>query len=102
MSVDMNAYGVLLSYLGGSGFTRLLYRVESKAKRLINCSVLSTSLNPLSLRRGVDAISLFYRYRSDRCSRELFTRYHHLYDTLVTQWVLYLRRSFVLILVTQG
>src|SRR5678816_3858491 len=27
---------------GGSGFTRLLDRVESKAKRLINCSVLSS------------------------------------------------------------
>src|SRR5678816_1689953 len=47
---------------GGSGFTRLLDRVESKAKRLINCSVLSSSLDPLSLRRDVGALSLFYRY----------------------------------------
>src|SRR5678816_4084495 len=59
---------------GGSGFTRLLDRVESKAKRLINCSVLSTSLEPLSLRRDVGALSLFYRYRSGRCSRETTTR----------------------------
>src|SRR5678816_2221874 len=49
---------------GGSGFTRLLDRVESKAKRLINCPVLSSSLDPLSLRRDVGALSLFYRYRS--------------------------------------
>src|SRR5678815_3510703 len=55
---------------GGSGFTRLLDRVESKAKRLINCSVLSSSLDPISLRRDVGALSLFYRYRSGRCSRE--------------------------------
>src|SRR5678815_2187937 len=67
-------YEVLLSYLGGSDFTRLLDRVESKAKRLINCSVLSTSLNPLSLRRDDGALSLFYRYRNGRCSRELITR----------------------------
>src|SRR5678815_1279411 len=73
MSVDMNAYGVLLSYLGGSGFTRLLDRVESKAKRLINCPVLSSSLDPLSLRRDVGVLSLFYRYHSGRCSRELST-----------------------------
>src|SRR5678815_2238199 len=42
---------------GGSGFTRLLDRVESKAKRLINCSV--------------GALSLFYRHPSGKCSREL-------------------------------
>src|SRR5678815_3678926 len=30
---------------GASGFTRLLDRVESKAKRLINCSTLSSSLD---------------------------------------------------------
>src|SRR5678815_3661864 len=59
---------------GGSGFTRLLDRVESNAKRLINCPVLSSSLDPLSLRRDVGALSLFYRYRSGRCSRELITR----------------------------
>src|SRR5678815_5681930 len=59
---------------GGSCFTQLLDRVESKAKRLINCSVLSSSLDPLSLRRDVGALSLFYRHRSGRCSRELTTR----------------------------
>src|SRR5678815_2832236 len=68
-------YGVLLSYLGGlSGFTRLLDRVESTAKRLINCSVLSSSLDPRSLRGDVGALSLSYRYRSGKCSRELITR----------------------------
>src|SRR5678815_2933878 len=59
---------------GVSGFTRLLDRVESKAKRLINCSVLFSSLDPLSLRRNVGALSLFYRYRGGRYSRELITR----------------------------
>src|SRR5678815_4901607 len=59
---------------GGSGFTRLLDRVVSKAKRLINCLALSSSLDPLSLRRDVGAFSLFYRYSSGRCSRELTTR----------------------------
>src|SRR5678816_1204109 len=58
---------------GGSGFTQILDRVESKAKWLINCSVLSTSLDPLSLRRDVVALSLFYRYRSGSCSREITT-----------------------------
>src|SRR5678815_2415540 len=68
-------YGVLLSYLGGgSGFTRLLDRVESTAKRLINCSALSSSLDPLSLQGNVGALSLSYRYRSGKCSRELVTR----------------------------
>ncbi|KAL7630966.1 UNVERIFIED_CONTAM: hypothetical protein RMT77_018746 [Armadillidium vulgare] len=59
---------------GGSGFTRLLDRVESKAKRIINCHALSNSLDSLSLRRDVDALSLFYRYFSGKCSRELSTR----------------------------
>src|SRR5678815_3755926 len=59
---------------GGSGFARLLYRVESKAKRIINCSVLSSSLDPLSLRRDVGALSIFYRYRSGRGSSEVITR----------------------------
>src|SRR5678815_2128704 len=59
---------------GGSGFTRLLDRVESKAKRLINCPVLSSSFDPLSLRRHVGTLSLFYRCHSGRYSRELTTR----------------------------
>ncbi|KAL7648516.1 UNVERIFIED_CONTAM: hypothetical protein RMT77_000422 [Armadillidium vulgare] len=58
---------------GGSGFTRLLDRVESKAKRLINSPTLSNSLDSLSLRSDVGALSLFYRYYSGKCSRELST-----------------------------
>jgi hypothetical protein len=59
---------------GGSGSSSLLDRVESKAKRLINCPLLSNSLDPLSLRRDVGALSLFYRYYNGRCSRELASR----------------------------
>src|SRR5678815_1802265 len=67
-------YGVLLSYMCHcSGFIRLLDRVESKAKRLINCPVLSSSLDPLYLRCDVGALSLFYRYCTAKCSRELST-----------------------------
>src|SRR6201990_2143322 len=58
----------------GSGFTRLLDRVESKAKRLINCSALTNSLDPLYMRRGVGALSLFYRYYSGKCWWDLSTR----------------------------
>src|SRR5678816_2291559 len=60
--------------LGGSGSTLLLDRVESKAKKLVNCPLLSNSLDPLSLRRDVGALSLFYRYYNGRCSRELAAR----------------------------
>src|ERR1044072_1299622 len=60
--------------LGGSGSSSLLDRVEFKAKRLINCPLLSISLDPLSLRRDVRALSLFYRYYNGRCSRELPSR----------------------------
>src|SRR5678815_2060406 len=49
---------------GDSGFTRLLDRVESKAKRLINCSV--------------GAISLFYRHPSGKVRGNLSFAYHHL------------------------
>ena len=52
---------------GGSGFTRLLDKVESKAKRLINCPALSNSLDSLSLQCDVGASSLFYRYFSGEC-----------------------------------
>ena len=58
----------------GSGSTHLLDRVESKAKRLINCPLLSNSLDSLSLRRNVGALSLYYRYYNSRCSRELSSR----------------------------
>src|SRR5678815_5775025 len=43
-------------------------------RQLINCSVLSSSLNPLSLRGDVGALSLTYRYHSGNCSNELVTR----------------------------
>jgi len=56
---------------GGSPFTALLDRVESKAFRLINDPNLTTSLDPLSLRRNVASLSLFYRYFFGRCSVEL-------------------------------
>ena len=55
-------------------FPNLLDRVESKAKRLINYPLLTDFLDPLSLRRDVGALSLFYRYYNGRCSRELTTR----------------------------
>src|SRR6201990_1477706 len=51
---------------GGSRSSSLLDRFKSKAKRLINCSLLSNSLDPLSLRRDVGALSLFYRYYNGR------------------------------------
>ncbi|KAL7642478.1 UNVERIFIED_CONTAM: hypothetical protein RMT77_007039 [Armadillidium vulgare] len=59
---------------GGSGSSSLLDRVESKVKRLINSHLLSNSLDPLSLRRDVGALSLFYRLYNGRCSRELTSR----------------------------
>ena len=59
---------------GGSGSTYLLDRVESKAKRLINYPLLTDFLDPLSLRRDVGALALFYRYFNGRCAREITTR----------------------------
>ncbi|KAL7638167.1 UNVERIFIED_CONTAM: hypothetical protein RMT77_011792 [Armadillidium vulgare] len=59
---------------GCSGSSSILERVESKAKRLINCPLLSNTLDPLSLRHDVGALSLFYRYYNGRCSRELDSR----------------------------
>ena len=56
---------------GGSYYTFLLDRVESKAKRLINCPELTDGLDSLSLRRNVGALSLYYRYYNGQCSREL-------------------------------
>src|SRR6201990_827065 len=56
---------------GGSDSSSLLDRVESEAIRLINCPLLSSSPDPLSLQRDVGALSLFYRYYNRRCSREL-------------------------------
>ena len=59
---------------GHSGSTFLLDRVESKAKRLINNPFLTNSLDSLSLRRDVGALSLFYRYYGGSCSNELSSR----------------------------
>ena len=56
---------------GGSTHTALLNRVESKAFRLINSRPLTDSLQPLSLRRNVASLSLFYRYYHGHCSSEL-------------------------------
>ncbi|KAK3884497.1 hypothetical protein Pcinc_011235 [Petrolisthes cinctipes] len=56
---------------GGSTFTTLLDKVESKAFRLINSPPLTDSLQPLSLRRNVASLSLFYRYYTGHCSSEL-------------------------------
>ena len=47
------------------------YRVESKAVRLIGDPSLTSTLDPLSLRRKVASLSLFYRYYFGHCSDEL-------------------------------
>ena len=49
----------------------LLDRVESKAIRLISDPSLTSTLDPLSLRRKVASLSLFYRYYFGHCSDEL-------------------------------
>ena len=56
---------------GSSPYTSLLDRVESKAIRLISDSSLTSTLDPLSLRRKVASLSLFYRYYFGHCSDEL-------------------------------
>ena len=56
---------------GGSPSSVLLDRVESKAIRLINNPTLTSSLDPLSLRRKVASLSLFYRYYFGHCSVDL-------------------------------
>ena len=56
---------------GASPYTYLLDRIESKAFRLINDPVLTSALDPLSLRRKVASLSLFYRYYFGHCSDEL-------------------------------
>ena len=58
---------------GGSSYTYLLDRVESKAYRLINDPLLTARLDTLALRRSVASLSLFYRYFFGHCSSEL----HH-------------------------
>ena len=58
---------------GSSPYTSLLYRIESKAIRLIGDPSLTSTLDPLSLRRKVASLSLFYRYYFGHCSDELAT-----------------------------
>ena len=64
-------FTIFLGGKGGSGSTFLLDRIEFKAKRVKNCQLLSNSLDPLSLRRDVGALSLFYRFYNGSCSREM-------------------------------
>ena len=56
---------------GSSPYTSLLDRVESKDSRLIGDPSLTSTLDPLSLRRKVASLSLFYRYYFGNCSEEL-------------------------------
>ena len=56
---------------GSSPYTSLLDRIESKAIRLIGHPSLTSTLDPLSLRRKVASQSLFYRYYFGHCSDEL-------------------------------
>jgi hypothetical protein len=59
---------------GGSSATRLLERVELRAMRLINSAHLRNSLDSLSLRRTVGALTIFYRYYHGYCADELAAR----------------------------
>ena len=56
---------------GSSPYTSLLDRVESKAICLISDPSLTSTLDPLSLRRKVASLSLFYHYYFGHCSDEL-------------------------------
>ena len=58
---------------GSSPYTSLLDGVESKAIRLIGDPSLTSALDPLSLRRKVASLSLFYRYYFGHCCDELAT-----------------------------
>ena len=49
----------------------LLDKVQSKAIRVINNSNLNKSLQPLSHRRLVGDLSIFYRYFNGHCSQEI-------------------------------
>ena len=49
----------------------LLDKVQSKAIRLINNPNLTKSLQPLSHRRLVGDLSIFYRYFNGHCSQEI-------------------------------
>ena len=58
---------------GSSPYTSLLDRIESKAIRLIGDPSLTSTLDPLSVRRKVASLSLFYHYYFGHCSDELAT-----------------------------
>ena len=58
---------------GSSPYTSLLDRIKSKAIRLIGDPSLTSTLDPLSLRRKVASLSLFYRYYFGHGSDELAT-----------------------------
>ena len=58
---------------GSSPYTSLLDKIESKAISLIGDPSLTSTLYPLSLRRKVASLSLFYRYYFGHCSDELAT-----------------------------
>ena len=58
---------------GSSPYASLLDRIESKAIRLIGDPSLTSTFDPLSLRRKVASLSLFYRYYFGHCSDELAT-----------------------------
>ena len=55
----------------GSTHVALFERVESKAFCLINSFPLINCLQPLSLRRNVASIAIFYRYSHANCSNDL-------------------------------
>ena len=56
---------------GGSIHTALLNRVKSKAFRLIKSSPLIDCLQPLSHRRSVASLAIFYCYFHANCSSDL-------------------------------
>ena len=56
---------------GGSTQRDLLNWVESKSFRLINSNPLTDCLQPLSHRRNVASLALFYRYFHANCSSDL-------------------------------
>ena len=68
----MPMYGILLSCLGWcpSCYLDLLDKLQKWICRIIGPS-LAASLEPLTLRRHVASLSLFYRYYFGRCSSEL-------------------------------
>ena len=65
-------FRALLPRLGCSKiYSRLLDKVQSKAIRLINNPNLTKSLQPLSHRRLVGDLSIYYRYFNGHCSQEI-------------------------------